>query len=77
MVPFGENICIGKIIAYTGFGTICGFRNPLEVLECSLLWRRGDIPARIVKNTSICVDHIFPAQVNTFSVKPTPGLSLL
>lgn len=25
---------MGKNIIYTGFSTVCGFRHPLEILEC-------------------------------------------
>lgn len=29
-----KGVCVGKNIVHVGFGTIYGFRHPLEVLEC-------------------------------------------
>lgn len=29
-------------VAYAGFGAICGFRHPLEVLECIPVDKGGD-----------------------------------
>lgn len=63
---------IGKNVVYTGFGTMCGFRRPMEDLGCIPVDKRRlttifDKPALsccpIWKWNRLCVHYYFPGRL--------------